>query len=363
MAELDLDHEELMPENCESNPQPPQTESAAAAPEDGTAAPSAGGEARCTASHQEMMDEKMQPIKEQLQYFLSKADEFQTHVVYSSDRQQRDAFARVVPTFLQTCQPYFTYLESTARNSSPGRIPLPLYIRTRLLQFSEQLCSRLEQLLLMYASFGYLSLEEADPLGISHFYIGQCQVDNIKLSIFRYCLPSPFLTSTDSGLYKRMRWNVERESGTESTGEEEEEKKERGMGGAGDAGGAGGEEGRELEGDKGSSTEYYFLCCEDVPVEGRGGGGGGGGGGEAAGVMRAEDRVVVRMWSIGQWVQTDPDPYTEDIYEWILCTVPQGQYREIVRLGGEEPSSCFATECLLGVLLSQADNNPSNTNN
>uniref|UniRef100_A0A8B9M2I5 Si:ch211-214c7.5 n=1 Tax=Astyanax mexicanus TaxID=7994 RepID=A0A8B9M2I5_ASTMX len=278
MAELDLDHEELMPENCET----------AAAPEDGTAAPSAGGEARCTASHQEMMDEKMQPIKEQLQYFLSKADEFQTHVVYSSDRQQRDAFARVVPTFLQTCQPYFTYLESTAHNSSPGRIPLPLYIRTRLLQFSEQLCSRLEQLLLMYASFGYLSLEEADPLGISHFYIGQCQVDNIKLSIFRYCLPSPFLTSTDSGLYKRMRWNVERESGTE----------------------------------------------------------------KAAGVMRAEDRVVVRMWSIGQWVQTDPDPYTEDIYE-ILCTVPQGQYREIVRLGGEEPSSCFATECLLGVLLSQ----------
>lgn len=47
-------------------------------------------------------------------------------------------------------------------------------------------------------------------LSVSHFYIGQCQVDNIKLSIFRYCQPVPFLALTSNGLYKRMRWNVKR---------------------------------------------------------------------------------------------------------------------------------------------------------
>lgn len=34
-------------------------------------------------------------------------------------------------------------------------------------------------------------------------------MDNIKLSIFRYCQPTPFLGLSSNGLYKRMRWNVE----------------------------------------------------------------------------------------------------------------------------------------------------------
>ncbi|KAL6481652.1 hypothetical protein MHYP_G00097320 [Metynnis hypsauchen] len=342
MADVEAVYEELMPQSSENNPEPSQTGA------DGdTAAPSAGEEAHCAPSCLKMMDEKLHPIEEQLQYLLNKADEFQTHLIHSGDRLQSEGFARVVPTFLHTCQPYFTYLESTARNSSPDRTPLPTYIHTRLLQFSEQLCSRLEQLLIMYASFGYLSLEEENPLCISHFYIGQCQVDNIRLSIFRYCLPSPFLTSTDSGLYKRMRWNVERVRETEGGGGGgQEEKKERGMGGTQVTESAEKEEKKEerLEGEQDSATEYYFLCCEDVPVLE---------GGEAVREMRAEDRAV-RTWSIGQWVQTYPDPETEDIYEWVLCTVPQGQYRELLCLGVEEPSSCIATDCLLELLLSQA---------
>lgn len=44
-------------------------------------------------------------------------------------------------------------------------------------------------------------------------------MDNIKLSIFRYCQPSPFLALTSNRLYKRMRWNVEQEK--EAGGEEE----------------------------------------------------------------------------------------------------------------------------------------------
>lgn len=26
--------------------------------------------------------------------------------------------------------------------------------------------------------------------------------------------------------------------------------------------------------------------------------------------------TMVRMWSIGQWLQVTPDPVTEDIYDW-----------------------------------------------
>lgn len=37
-------------------------------------------------------------------------------------------------------------------------------IPSQLLQFSQQLCSRLEQLVLLYASFSFFSLEESDPL-------------------------------------------------------------------------------------------------------------------------------------------------------------------------------------------------------
>ncbi|XP_045075469.1 UPF0575 protein C19orf67 homolog [Coregonus clupeaformis] len=95
-----------------------------------------------------MMDQKLRPIEQQLQYLLNKADEFQAHLLYRRDNLQKENFARVVPTFLRTCQPYFTYLESTARSSLPQRTPLPVYIRSRLLDFSQQLCARLEQLVL-----------------------------------------------------------------------------------------------------------------------------------------------------------------------------------------------------------------------
>lgn len=64
-------------------------------------------------------------------------------------------------------------------------------------------------------------------LSVSHFYIGQCQVDNIKLSIFRYCQPTPFLLLPSNRLYKRMRWNVEQKKGwgkAQAGGEEEKYK-------------------------------------------------------------------------------------------------------------------------------------------
>lgn len=36
----------------------------------------------------------------------------------------------------------------------------------------------------------------------------------------------------------------------------------------------------------------------------------------------------------------------------VLCSIPCGQYKQLLCLGIEEPSSCTATDCLLGMLLS-----------
>uniref|UniRef100_A0A671NWV4 Si:ch211-214c7.5 n=1 Tax=Sinocyclocheilus anshuiensis TaxID=1608454 RepID=A0A671NWV4_9TELE len=209
----------------------------------------AGNSSSC--QDKRMMDEKISPSERQLKYLLNKADEFQTQLSWSRDCLQNYGFE---PTYL-------------------------LFVSHRL-----------EQLVLLYASFSFFSLKESDPLSISHFYIGQCQIDNMKLSISRYCCPTPFLASASTGLYKRMRWNVEQEIEGEG------------------------------EGQTYDSAEFYFLCCEDVI--------------EAADDKDGEGRVE-RIWSIVRWVQTHPDPETEDITD---C---------------EEPSSCTSTDCLLGVLLSQ----------
>ncbi|XP_031686624.1 UPF0575 protein C19orf67 homolog isoform X2 [Oncorhynchus kisutch] len=203
-----------------------------------------------------LMDQKLRPIEQQFQYLLTKADEFQTNLLYRSDILQRESFACVVPTFLRTCQPYFTYLESTARSTLPQRRPLPMYIRSRLLDFSQKLCARLEQLVLTFSSFDFLSLEEAEPASVSHFYIGKCQMDRLGLSIYRYCRLAPYLAGAHTGLYKRMRWNVERPS--ESLQEEMDGEKEGHP-----------EEDRPVAGkERATETEYYFLCYEEeVPEE------------------------------------------------------------------------------------------------
>lgn len=44
---------------------------------------------------------------------------------------------------------------------------------------------------------------------VSPFCIGQIQLGHLRLTAFRYCKPTPYLARFDTGLYKRMRWNVE----------------------------------------------------------------------------------------------------------------------------------------------------------
>uniref|UniRef100_A0A3Q3EFB1 Si:ch211-214c7.5 n=1 Tax=Kryptolebias marmoratus TaxID=37003 RepID=A0A3Q3EFB1_KRYMA len=215
---------------------------------------------------------------------------------------EREALAAAISSLLYTCQPYFNHLESTARS-------------TMLLDFSQQLCDKLEQLVLTYASYGLLSLNEAEPDSASHFCVGQTQLGQLKLTIFRYCQPTPYLSRANTQLYKRMRWNVERVRDQQQTEEEDGDDEE----------------------------ETYFLCYEDIPnphAEANE---------DSEGVS---DGSVVRMWSIGQWVQANPDPSTEDIWDWILCEVPQGGYNRLLFLGHDEPSSRSATDYLQQLLLS-----------
>ncbi|XP_023647642.1 UPF0575 protein C19orf67 homolog isoform X2 [Paramormyrops kingsleyae] len=279
-----------------------------------------------------VMDEKLRWIEQQVQYLLNKADKLQAHLINGCDRLQKESLTQAVRIFLRTCQPWFAYLEATARSCLPQRPPLPPYIRTQLLQFSQQLCTQLEQLVLMYASLNLLSVEETEPSSVSHFYIGQCQLNTVSVSIFRYCRPALFRVRPGAGgnLYKRMRWNVER---PREWPEETE-----------------GQQGKNTGIGKGDSedTEFYFLCYEDVA--------------QTQPEMHSkrgkrqekgpEAGHSVRRWSIGQWVQTDPDPVNADLFDWLLCPTPQGQYKLLLHLGTEEPSACTATDYLLGVLIS-----------
>ncbi|XP_068607118.1 UPF0575 protein C19orf67 homolog [Brachionichthys hirsutus] len=254
----------------------------------------------------------------QLQIYMSKADDLQENLVNNQNNQERELYAAEVPHFLQACQPYFSHLESAARSIMFQFNALPFDIYTRLLDFSQQLSDRLVQLVLSYAGHNLLCLDETEPNGVSHFCTGQCRLGQLRLSTFRYCRMTPYLAQFDTGLYKRMRWNVDRLA-------DEQQQQQQPMN-------------NDDEGE--ADTEYYFLCCEDIPNTQV----------EAGGDGRC---TVGRMWSIGQWVQAMPDPDTEDVYDWIMCEVPQGGYERLLLLGSEEPSSRSATDSLQLLLLSQ----------
>ncbi|XP_062891717.1 UPF0575 protein C19orf67 homolog [Mobula hypostoma] len=262
-----------------------------------------------------LMEEKLQPIEQQLQYLLKKAEEFQTHLVYSRDRIHNEEFARAVPVFVKTCQPYFAYLESTARSIHSDRKPLPEYIQKRLLQFSQQLASSLEQLVLMYASFGFISLEETDPCSISYFYRGEFHLGLcFRISIYRYCMPVPYtVTKEPSQLFKKIRWNVDINGGT-AFGDTTE-----------------------------PGTEYYFLCYKETSqvMDNHQG---------SKGATTGKSR---RLWSIGRWVQVEPPPGEQDLLRWFLYKQPRGDYELLVTIGFEEPTQIAATDLLVDILMSQ----------
>ncbi|XP_061627677.1 UPF0575 protein C19orf67 homolog isoform X1 [Phyllopteryx taeniolatus] len=216
--------------------------------------------------------------------------------------QQAGLEVAAVRSFTGACQPYFNFLESTARTM---QLPPEMYVQ--LMEFSQQMCDTLEHLILTFASTNLLTLDESEPNNMSHFCIGQIRLDQLRLSVtmFRYCKPTPYLARVNTGVFKRMRWNV-----------------------------------RGLDGESKPETQYYYLCYEDTPnlyTDGD-----------------DPDSAMVRLWSIGQWVQVKPDPNTEDIFDWVLCDVPEGAFQKLLFMGSQEPSSCTATDHLLQLLLHQA---------
>ncbi|XP_030582824.1 UPF0575 protein C19orf67 homolog isoform X2 [Archocentrus centrarchus] len=243
----------------------------------------------------------------QLQFFLSKADGILDCFIQEQQCTKGDAVVAAVQNVLYTCQPFFNHLENITRSTVSQNNPLPAEVSTKLLDFSQQLCDKLEQMLLGFASHNLLSLDEKEPHSISHFCIGQSQLGQLRLTAFRYCIPTPYLSQVYTGLYKRMRWNVDR---------------------------------LHKDGQGETETDYYFLCYEDSFRAHRGADADSRGHGD-----------LKRMWSIGQWIQVDPDPNSDDINAWILCEVPLGDYRRLLFLGEDEPSSCEATDCMMKLLV------------
>uniref|UniRef100_A0A8C8RIR8 Chromosome 19 open reading frame 67 n=1 Tax=Pelusios castaneus TaxID=367368 RepID=A0A8C8RIR8_9SAUR len=246
------------------------------------------------------LEELLTPVTEKLKYLLKKAEDFQTYLLYSRDKMQKEQFAKAVPTFLQMCQPYFEYLESAARSYNSGLGPQQEAVRKRLLEISEQLASRLEQLVLMYASFSFVSLEDTDPFNVSCFFCGRFWLSEWRqLSVFRFCISAPYTAARrPCNLYKKMRWNLDiLEEGA----------------------GAGGRH------------RGYFLCFRDTG--------------------RENAIKIQKLWSIGRWVPLDPDAERcSDVLQWVLCSQPTGDFQPLLTIGFEEPSHTLATDLLLQIL-------------
>nr|XP_020656000.1 UPF0575 protein C19orf67 homolog isoform X2 [Pogona vitticeps] len=251
------------------------------------------------------LEELLAPITEKLKYLLKKAEDFQTYLLYR-DRMQKEQFAKAMPTFLHMCQPYFHYLESTARSCTPYlRLPQEP-VRRRLLEISQQLVCQLEQLVLMYASFSFVSLEDTDPSSVSCFFCGKFWLNEVRqVSIFQYCISAPYTAAhVPHNLYKKMRWNLD-----------------------------------ILEGSAGRNqtpqTEYYFLCFRDTGDE--------------------KTVKMQKLWSIGRWVPLDPDSeHSSDVLSWVLCHQPMGDYQQLLTIGFEEPSHTLATDLLVQMLNAQS---------
>ncbi|XP_061584784.1 UPF0575 protein C19orf67 homolog [Cololabis saira] len=263
-------------------------------------APPCGGQVTCSI-------QSIPSIHLQLQLLLDEANHLHDRLLTGQDHVEREALAAAVLTLLHTCQPFFNHLESAARGTMsaynhPNEMSYKnlLFVCLQLLDVSQQLSDRLEQLVLAYASADLLCLDETQPHSVSHFCVGRCRLDRLRLTAFRYCQPTPFLARADTGLFKRMRWNVEHLGG-------------------------------EHPGEMVLHTEYFFLCYEDL--------------------VPAEGGALERMWSVGQWVQVTPDPGEDDLADWISCVVPHADYRRLLLLGHDEPSSVSATDLLQQLLL------------
>ncbi|XP_026227470.1 UPF0575 protein C19orf67 homolog isoform X2 [Anabas testudineus] len=211
----------------------------------------------------------LQYARLQFPVFMDEADDLHKRVIKRKDDLGREALAAAVRRLLYMCEPYLKKVEAIRMTLRPQKTPQAVSTYTTLLAFSQQLCDRLEKLVLTYANYNLLCLDEAEPNSVSHFCIGQRHCGPLRLTAFRYCQPAPYLARVDTGLYKRIRWNVKRDT----------------------------------------ETEYYLLCYEEilnVYVDTDGG---------RHGTSHCN---MKKMWFIGRWVQAEPHTNTEDIYNCCL---------------------------------------------
>ncbi|KAI5935515.1 UPF0575 protein C19orf67 homolog isoform X1 [Manis javanica] len=256
------------------------------------------------------LDTMFSPITEQLRYLLKKADDFQSYLLYCRDWVPNEQLAKAMPTFLKMCEPYFLYVEAVARSMPPINGALQKLVQKGLLEISQHLTLRLEQLVRIYASFGFVVLEETDPLSISCFFCGRFSISpSHEVSIFRYCAPAAYTASCfPQYLYKKMRWNLETIPEPSGRGQD-------------------------------SHVDYYFLCYRDTW--------------EDTGQHPAYSCPQMRkLWSIGRWVPLGPAE--DDLYSWILCPQPPGDYQQLLIIGFEEPSHTLATDLLVQILIGQS---------
>ncbi|KAG7242378.1 hypothetical protein INR49_023507 [Caranx melampygus] len=186
--------------------------------------------------------ESLQSMQLQLQFLMSKADDLHNCLGHLD----QDALAAAVLSFLFTCQPFFNHLESTARSAE--------------------------------SQYNRLSYDSCTGI----------QLGQLRLTAFRYCKPTPYLAMVNTGLYKRMRWNVEMLGDKQQQQQQAEEE----LGG----------ESEEREAEAARDTEYYFLCYEDIPnVYAKADA-------DSQGIAHSN---MVRMWSIGQWMQQQKKEHGE----------------------------------------------------
>ncbi|XP_077379300.1 UPF0575 protein C19orf67 homolog [Festucalex cinctus] len=269
-------------------------------------APSSGHLSSSSSVPVRKLNWNLRSMKKKVQYTFSEAMEI--HSVKRKTKKEKELSVVILRSFIHICQPYFSFLESTARTKM-----LSTDIRrVQLLEFSQQMCDTLERMALSYAGRKLLTLDETDPDNMSHFCIGHVELEQLRLKVtaFRYCKPTTYLARVDTGVFKRMRWNVERLDGAN-------------------------------DGVNKPEPTYYYLCCEDIPNT------------QADG--DETDSTVMQMWSIGKWVQVKPDLNTDDILDWVLCDIPEGVFEKLLFLGKQEPTSCSATGHLLELLTSQED--------
>ncbi|KAH1186294.1 hypothetical protein KIL84_019043, partial [Mauremys mutica] len=161
--------------------------------------------------------------REKLKYLLRRAEDFQTNLSTGTGCRM-SSLPKPYPPYCRCASPTSNTWSPPPTATTLAWAPSVYFGRRPCakgcLEISEQLALRLEQLVLMYASFSFVSLKDTDPFNISCFFCGCfCLSEWRQLSVFRFCISMPYTAAhLPRNLYKKMRWNLDVLEGRGSTG-------------------------------------------------------------------------------------------------------------------------------------------------